>query len=454
MGDIRRYQKGITVKIRKQGNRSGRCGASAWSRSRHLTQSTRLALAGAVLVGSAVVAGQTSVATAASSCASLAACYDNVGISSDSNTALGDFDDHGNSYSEEALTAVGAAPGAAIVSSGMRFTFPDVPAGTNDNTVAQGQSIALSGATGNLGFLVSASNGSATGTGTITYTDGSTQSYTLSSPDWLSTTPPTNGAVAVSSARRNGPETSYPVNIFSQSITLNPGKSLASVTLPPGGPLTPNAPALHIFDISTVTADAGNTVTVTNPGNQTSVTGARYSLQVQASDSASGQSLTYTASGLPAGLSINSSTGLISGTPTAVGTSTVTVTATDTAGGTGSATFTWTVTRSTCKVTYRQYPLLGALFVMTQITNTGTSAINGWTLKYTFGGDQEMVFNPSHDQYGNYSQSGKEVTITNGSADAIIQPNATVTPTGFFAGYRTSPAPPTIFTLNGNRCAS
>ncbi|MDN3354777.1 ricin-type beta-trefoil lectin domain protein [Actinomadura sp. DC4] len=87
----------------------------------------------------------------------------------------------------------------------------------------------------------------------------------------------------------------------------------------------------------------GNTVTVTNPGAQSSTVGTAASLQVKASDSASGQTLTYGASGLPAGLSINSSTGLISGTPTAAGTSNVTVTVKDTTGATGSAAFTWTV---------------------------------------------------------------------------------------------------------------
>ncbi|WP_063832443.1 MULTISPECIES: Ig domain-containing protein [Streptomyces] len=86
----------------------------------------------------------------------------------------------------------------------------------------------------------------------------------------------------------------------------------------------------------------GNTVTVTNPGNQSGTVGTAASLQITATDSASGQTLTYSATGLPAGLSINSSTGLISGTPSATGTSSVTVTATDGTGAAGSTSFSWT----------------------------------------------------------------------------------------------------------------
>jgi hypothetical protein len=80
-------------------------------------------------------------------------------------------------------------------------------------------------------------------------------------------------------------------------------------------------------------------------GNQSTTRNTAVSLQISASDSASGQTLSYQASGLPRGLSINSATGLISGTPTRVATSTVKVTATDTTGATGSASFTWTVHR-------------------------------------------------------------------------------------------------------------
>jgi hypothetical protein len=87
---------------------------------------------------------------------------------------------------------------------------------------------------------------------------------------------------------------------------------------------------------------AGNTVTVTNPGNQAGTVGTAVSLQIGATDSASGQTLAFSASGLPAGLSISSS-GRISGTPTTAGTSSVTVTATDTTGAHGSASFSWVI---------------------------------------------------------------------------------------------------------------
>jgi len=87
----------------------------------------------------------------------------------------------------------------------------------------------------------------------------------------------------------------------------------------------------------------GNTVTVTNPGNQTGTVGTATSLQIHATDSSSTATLTYTASSLPTGLSINSSSGLISGTPSAGGTFNVTATATDNTGASGSTSFTWTI---------------------------------------------------------------------------------------------------------------
>ncbi|ARE74474.1 M4 family metallopeptidase [Streptomyces sp. NPDC059558] len=85
-----------------------------------------------------------------------------------------------------------------------------------------------------------------------------------------------------------------------------------------------------------------NGVSVTPIANQNTVTGSAVSLQVQATSTNPG-ALSYAATGLPAGLSINSSNGLISGTATTAGTSNVTVTVTDSQNQTGTAAFTWTV---------------------------------------------------------------------------------------------------------------
>ncbi|WP_225447776.1 glycoside hydrolase family 3 C-terminal domain-containing protein [Streptacidiphilus sp. P02-A3a] len=84
------------------------------------------------------------------------------------------------------------------------------------------------------------------------------------------------------------------------------------------------------------------TVGVVNPFGYSSPKGTAFSFAVQAVDSNPAQSLTFTATGLPPGVSI-AANGTLSGTGTTLGTYTVTVTATDTKGVSGSATFVWSV---------------------------------------------------------------------------------------------------------------
>ncbi|MFF1747613.1 M4 family metallopeptidase [Streptomyces mirabilis] len=99
-------------------------------------------------------------------------------------------------------------------------------------------------------------------------------------------------------------------------------------------------------------------VTVTNPGSQSSTVGTAVSLQISASSTNTG-TLSYAATGLPTGLSINSSTGAITGTPTTAGTYSSTVTVTDSTGATGTASFTWTVSSSGGGGTCTSTQLLG-----------------------------------------------------------------------------------------------
>jgi chitinase len=120
------------------------------------------------------------------------------------------------------------------------------------------------------------------------------------------------------------------------TITLPAGQQTLTIDQDNGGW------NIHQLTFASSTTPPGDTVTVSSPGNQTGTVGTAASLKVSGTDSASGQTLTFSAAGLPAGLSINSS-GLISGTPSTAATSNVTVTATDTTGAKGSASFTWTI---------------------------------------------------------------------------------------------------------------
>ena len=85
-----------------------------------------------------------------------------------------------------------------------------------------------------------------------------------------------------------------------------------------------------------------DTVTVSSIPSQSWTVGTAVSLQVSASSSA-GKTLTYSATGLPAGVSINSSTGLISGTPSASASGSATITASDSTPASGTASFSWSV---------------------------------------------------------------------------------------------------------------
>ena len=82
--------------------------------------------------------------------------------------------------------------------------------------------------------------------------------------------------------------------------------------------------------------------TLVNPGDRTSAVGQAVTLQLQGADPDS-QPLTYSATGLPPGVTIMASTGFISGTPTTAGTYSVTAGASD-GTLTASQTFTWSIT--------------------------------------------------------------------------------------------------------------
>ncbi|GAA3379484.1 M4 family metallopeptidase [Streptomyces sannanensis] len=115
-----------------------------------------------------------------------------------------------------------------------------------------------------------------------------------------------------------------------------------------------------------------NGILLTTPGPQTSAVDTAASLQIQATGFNPGV-LTYFATGLPAGLKINHVTGLITGTPTTVGTSDVTVTVRGSMHGITTATFTWYVARGIVENTTDVSIPDGGAAVFSDIDVTGLS---------------------------------------------------------------------------------
>jgi Glycosyl hydrolase family 12/Cellulose binding domain len=101
-----------------------------------------------------------------------------------------------------------------------------------------------------------------------------------------------------------------------------------------------------------------------------------------------------------------------------------------------------------CAVTYsvvRTWP--DGLQAQAVLTNTSTSPLRGWTLSWSFAGDQRVT-----DLWnGDLAQSGERVSVTNASYDRTIAPSASVT-IGFTGSSTGSDPPPAAFQLNGTDC--
>jgi beta-glucosidase len=184
---------------------------------------------------------------------SLAAAYDNAGISDNSNPAAANFDGTGDSFSAQALAAGTPAPltpGGQATFGGTTFTWPSA-VGAPDNVIADGQIIDLSGSGTDLGFLGASAFGAASGTGTITYTDGSTQTFSLAMSDWYNNAPVAGDQIATTTTSWNytsSTQVTHPVSIYFASVPLQAGKTVASVTLPTVSASAGNGiNAMHIF---------------------------------------------------------------------------------------------------------------------------------------------------------------------------------------------------------------
>jgi cellulase/cellobiase CelA1 len=91
----------------------------------------------------------------------------------------------------------------------------------------------------------------------------------------------------------------------------------------------------------------------------------------------------------------------------------------------------------------------GATISVTIINNTAT-AVNGWTLAFSFPGNQTIT----NLWNGSYTQSGAAVTVKDGGFNANIPGNGGSVNFGFNLNYSGTNAKPASFTLNSQPCQS
>ena len=251
------------------------------------------------------------------------------------------------------------------------WTFPDT---SGSETVAQASAtitqwqtmVANAGPPGSVTVTVTNPGLQTSGVGhaitplTISATDSAGNPLTFSATGL----PPT---LAISSA---GVITGTPTTAGSYSVTVTAHDSVANVS----------GTASFTWQVST------NTITIADPGAQSSGQGISVSLPMHATDSG-GLALTWTISGQPTGLGINASTGLISGTPTAAGSFSATVGASDSTGAHAADTFAWTITTNTISVTNpgAQHSTVGSPVTLAIVASDSNSFLNS-TLVYTASG--------------------------------------------------------------------
>jgi beta-glucosidase len=182
--------------------------------------------------------------------ASMAAAFNNVGISNDTATAAGNFDGGGASFSAQALAGAGLSPGAAVQHDGATITWPNVAAGTNDNIVASGQTVPISGTGTTFGVFGSSAYGTTSGAGQVVYTDGTSQAFSLSFADWWSNSPAqgSDNAATLSYLNNGGGQSTQTVHMYYASVALQSGKTVQAVVLPyVSADASAHTVAMHIF---------------------------------------------------------------------------------------------------------------------------------------------------------------------------------------------------------------
>ncbi|MFK0191541.1 glycoside hydrolase family 6 protein [Kitasatospora sp. NPDC090308] len=102
-----------------------------------------------------------------------------------------------------------------------------------------------------------------------------------------------------------------------------------------------------------------------------------------------------------------------------------------------------------CSIAYRANSWAGGFTADVTVKNTGSAAISGWTLGWTFPGDQKVT----SAWNARVTQSGAAVTATDLGYNGTLAAGAS-TAFGLQATYGSNNTTPTAFTLNGTACTT
>jgi alpha-L-arabinofuranosidase len=106
------------------------------------------------------------------------------------------------------------------------------------------------------------------------------------------------------------------------------------------------------------------------------------------------------------------------------------------------------ITSGACQVHYSVNQWSGGFTASLTITNTGTTALNTWSLTFTFPANQQVT----QGWGGIFSQQGANVTVSNTSYNGSLPAGSSVNP-GFNGSWSGSNPSPTAFSLNGAKCS-